>query len=271
MYIAQMGLMDGFKQKSNEAKAIEAYNQALKAKYEGNWRESLKLNQLADRLRPGDEATIWNLGIAATALSDWDEARRAWRAYGIKLEEGAGEVSMPEVTACVRLKPKVAGEVVWGTRIDPARMRVANVPLPESERRFGDIVINDGAPEGTRVWNGREYPVLDELGLWKMSAHSTFEVELTMPNESAAESLRDMCHDNDLAAEDWGSVRMLCTACSRGNPGEHVCTSEPTGRTRFGFAAKSENELQRALREWVDVENGARVGSIALVVSGLTN
>jgi len=256
-------------QKSNEKKATEAYNLALEAKYDGNWDESLKQNQRADALRPGDEATLWNLGIAATALSCWDEARRAWRTLGIDVNDGPGEVLMKEMRACVRANPNGAADVVWGTRIDPARIRVENVPLPESNRRYGDILINDGAQEGTRVSGGHEYPVFDELGIWKQSAHSTFEVDLTMPNETAMENLKNMCRENGMWVEDWGAVRMLCEACSRGNPGEHVCTDEPTGQSRYGFAANSETSLRGVLQRWAKVGDGAEIGNVTLAVGGL--
>jgi tetratricopeptide (TPR) repeat protein len=262
-------LIDRFKRKSSEQKAIEAYNLGLKAKYEGNWIESLAQNQKADKIRPGDEATIWNLGIAATALGDWDEARRAWQAYGIEVNDGPGEVLWSEMKACVRANPNGAADVVWGMRIDPARIRIENVPLASSERRYGDILVNDGAEEGTRISNGREYPVFDELGIWKVSAHSTFEVELVMPNESAIETLQSMCRENGLWVEDWGTVRILCEACSRSTPGEHVCTNEPTGQNRYGFAAKSEGALQSVLKEWAEAEDGAEIGSITLAVAGL--
>ena len=257
--------------KSNEQRAIEAYNLGLKAKYAGDWRESLAQNLHANKLHPGDEATVWNLGIAATALCEWDEARRAWKSYGINVNEGPGEVLWSEMSACVRANPSGAADVVWGMRIDPARIRIENVPLPASERRYGDILINDGAEEGTRIRNGREYSVFDELGLWKMSAHSTFEVELVMPNESAMETLQNKCRENGLWVEDWGTVRILCQACSRGTPGEHVCTNEPTGQNRFGFAAKSESALQSVLKEWAEVEDGAEVRSIVLAVAGLAD
>jgi hypothetical protein len=266
-----MSLFDRFKKKSNEEKAIEAYNLGLKAKYEGNWPESLVQNQRADSLRPGDEATIWNLGIAATALSEWDEARRAWRAYEIKVNEGPGEVLWPEIKACVRANPNGAADVVWGMRIDPARIRIENVPLPASERRYRDVLVNDGAEEGTRIWNGREYPVFDELGIWKVSPYSTFEVELVMPNESAMESLESKCRANGLWVEDWGTVRILCETCSRGTPGEHVCNNEPTGQIRYGFAAKSESALRSVLLDWAEVEDGAVVGNVTLAVSGLAD
>lgn len=255
--------------KSNEKKAIEAYNLGLAAKYEGDWHESLAQNQRADRLRPGDEATLWNLGIAATALREWDEARRAWRACGIEVNDGPGEVLMPQMKACVRANPNGAADVVWGMRIDPARIRIENVPLPTSERRYGDILINDGAEEGTRISNGTEYPVFDELGVWQVSPYSTFEADLVMPNDGALESLENKCRENGLWVEDWGTIRILCEACSRGTPGEHVCTNDPAGQGRYGFAVKSENALRILLHEWAEVHDGAIVESITLAVSGL--
>ena len=258
--------------KNDGARAIEAYNLGLAAKYAGEWEESLRQNLLADKLRPGDEATLWNLGIAATALSDWDEARRAWKAFGIKtINDGPGEVAAPSGRACVRLDPNGMAEVVWGERIDPARIRVLNVPLPSSERRYGDVLINDGAPEGNRISNGEEYPVFDELGIWKKSTYSTYQVELVLPSASAMESLEEKCRRGDMWVEDWGTVRTLCEACSRGNPQQHDCASVETGRSKFGFAAKSEVGLRDLLQEWSEVEDGAQVGSISLVVSGLSD
>jgi hypothetical protein len=160
-------------------------------------------------------------------------------------------------------------EVVWGQRIDPARIRVLNVPLASSERRYGDILINDGAPEGTRLSNGEEYPVFDELGMWRQSSHSTFEVEIMMPNQMAMRSLEEKCEQNEMWVEDWGTIRTLCAACSRGTPGEHICTSEDTGQSKFGFAAKSEVNLRRVLSERKEFEDGAVIGNIELVVSGV--
>lgn len=256
--------------RDNDAEAIEAYDLGLAAKYDGDWRESLAQNQRADRLRPGDEATLWNLGIAATALGEWEEARRAWRAYGIEVNEGPGEVLAACGRACVRLNPSGSAEVVWGDRIDPARIRILNVPLTTSDRRYGDVLINDGAPGGTRMSAGQEYPVFDELGMWKSSAYSTYEVEMTMPSELAMERLEGKCRESDMWVEDWGTVRTLCAACSRGNPGEHDCTSMPTGKSKFGFAAKSEEGLHRLLKEWADTEGGVEVGSVSESVRGVS-
>jgi tetratricopeptide (TPR) repeat protein len=55
-----------------------AYNLGLLHKYSLEWKQSFEMNRLAASLDPTDQATWWNLGIAATALGEWGEARRAW-------------------------------------------------------------------------------------------------------------------------------------------------------------------------------------------------
>jgi hypothetical protein len=265
-----MSLLDRLHKKSAEDEAIAAYNLGLKAKYDGDWHESLRQNQRADKLRPGDEATLWNLAIAATALWEWDEARRAWKLCGVEIDDGPGEVLMPPITGCVRLNPKGAGEVVWGTRIDPARILVSNVPLPESDRRCGDIILHDGAVEGQRTWNGNDYPVFNELSVWWTSEYSTFEVDLIVPNETAFESLVERCRTMKFGIEDWGKLRYLCADCSRGTPTEHVCDVETTNVRRWGIAATSEIALKRLLADWIEVEDGARVAGVELKLSGVS-
>ena len=104
--------------------SVPWYNLGLHTKSTGRWSESLRFNQHALELDPTDEAAWWNLGIASTALRNCSEARRAWKACGIELEDAEGEVRMPAVTACVRLDPSGSGEVVWGQRLDPARMAI---------------------------------------------------------------------------------------------------------------------------------------------------
>ncbi|HEY3231856.1 MAG TPA: hypothetical protein VGJ87_21680, partial [Roseiflexaceae bacterium] len=58
--------------------SVPAYNLGLLLKYQRRWPESLAANRRAAELAPDDEATWWNLGIAATALGDWTTAREAW-------------------------------------------------------------------------------------------------------------------------------------------------------------------------------------------------
>lgn len=232
--------------------SVPWYNLGLHAKNMGRWRESYEFNRRAHLLDPSDEAACWNLGIAATALRDWSEARRAWRDYGIELSTSDGEVRMPPVHACVRLNPESDGEVVWGERIDPARIIVLNVPLPESGHRFRDVVLNDGASNGTRVdEKGTKVPVFDELSIWEVSAYSTFRVDLQIPDAASEERLVDFCRSREIGVEDWSTVRFLCAECSRGSPGPHNCEAKAPedDSRRFGFGAKTQDELSSTLAE----------------------
>lgn len=244
------------------------YNLGLQAKYAGEWQQSRKWNQQAVLLDPKSEAAWWNLGIAATALHDWPEARRAWKAFGIDIPDGDGELSMNLGQACTRLDPNAAGEVVWGRRIDPARIVILNVPFPESKHRFRDIVLNDGAANGTRQRGGKEVAVFDELTLWKASDYSTMQVNLNVPDEGAMETLVDLCDENELGIEDWSTVRILCAQCSRGNPGPHKCGAgdEKLGRVAFAFAAKNESQLTKVFEQWHERHPSVDYGEIQMLL-----
>lgn len=252
--------------------SVPWYNLGLHTKYAGRWEESLRFNQRALELNPSDEAAWWNLGIASTALKNWPEARRAWEACGIKLDDRADEIRMPPVTACVRLNPKDDGEVVWGQRLDPARIAILNVPLPQSGHRFNDIVLNDGAANGTRVdSNGKEVPVFDELMIWSVSNYSTFRVRLHVPDEDAQKELVALCEAHELGVEDWSTIRFLCSECSRGNPGPHKCEARPLedGSRRFGFAARNRQELLAVLQEWSAANGSSDPDEIEIVLPAL--
>ena len=234
----------------------------------GRWNESMKFNQLTLELNPADDAAWWNLGIAATALRDWSEARRAWRAYGIEVEGQSGEVLTPGT--CVRLNPTGSGEVVWGQRLDPARIVILSVPLPESAHRFYDIILNDGASNGTRIDDdGVKVPVFEELSIWQVSEYSTFSVKLQIRDEDSERQLVAYCHTGKLGIEDWSTVRFLCAACSRGNPGKHDCKAKPLedGSRRFGFAAKEKEDLVKVLAEWATSSGPADFAEPELVLA----
>lgn len=250
--------------------SVPWYNLGLQAKYNGRWQESLTLNARAAELDPKDEAAWWNLGIAATALQNWAEARRAWNSCGVELEDGTGEISMAPVRACVRLNPSDKGEVVWGLRLDPARIVILSMPLPESGHRFHDIVLNDGAENGTRIdTHGNEVPVFDELAIWRVSKYSTFSVQLQMSDYDAA--LTDLVRLSDshqLGLEDWSTIIFLCKTCSEGNPGRHDCNASPPEGDfrRFGFGARKREDVVKVLSEWSACNAGAEFGEVQLLL-----
>lgn len=200
------------------------YNLALLHKFRHDWAQAriagLRAVALLDRSVGAPD--WWNLGIAATALQDWPLARRAWQAYGLRMPAGTADrtgeesVRLPLGSAAVRLSPEGEAEVVWGRRLDPARIEVLSIPLPSSGRRWGEVVLHDGVPHGERTTAaGAVYPVFDEIELWAPSPVPTWLVLLEAAGESDRDALERLAAEAGYAAEDWSaSVRLLCRTCS---------------------------------------------------------
>jgi hypothetical protein len=193
----------------------------------------------------------WNLGIAATALRDWRAAREAWRGFGIDaIEPGDAPLESNFGIAPVRLPH---GEVVWGTRLDPARVIVRNIPLPGNGYRWGDIVLHDGAPNGEREWDGARYPVFDVLERWSPSEIPTLAVDIDCRGDDDARALVGLFESNAFAAEDWTrDVRRLCEACSHGLPPDasaHQHERPADGARRIGLASPL-GLARRLLEAW---------------------
>ena len=232
--------------------AVPWYNLGLTYKHQSRWQKSLECNQRAVLYDPKDEAAWWNLGIAATAVGNWAEARRAWEGYGITIPDGDGPIEMTMGPTPVRVNPAVTPEVVWCTRIDPARAIIRSVPLPKSERRYGDLILHDGEPKGYRKVGATEVPVFDELAVLEPSGYSTYEVVIEAHDEVDRQALVDLGETLELGVEDWSNVRMLCKACSEGRPhSDHDV--QPPGEgplVRYGFGAHSESAVYALLNDW---------------------
>ncbi len=200
------------------------------------WKECAAANVSALELsgEPGDPAW-WNLGIAATALRDWPTARRAWRGYGIDgISDGDEPIEANFGYTPVRLPH---GEVVWGARIDPARVKVESIPFPEHGFRWGDIVLHDGAPNGERVAGGRTYRVFDVFERWSPSEIATLIADTECGSDDDASALVGLFEEHHFAAEDWTtSVRSLCRACSTGRPAHRHSTAREGNARSFGIA-----------------------------------
>ncbi|WP_295772353.1 hypothetical protein [uncultured Mucilaginibacter sp.] len=243
-------------------KAIEAapewatphYNLGLYYKYEGNWQLSYQHNKRAVELDTESEAAWWNLGIAATALEDWCTARTAWTKFGLELQINDEEPCMDLRNIPVRLNPDDAGEVVWCKRIDPARAIILNVPLATSGHRFGDMILNDGAPVGTRISNGVEYSVLNELKLLKPSEYKTYSVTIYTSRQSDIDKLEEFCEAAEIEMEDWSTIRYLCKQCSEGvahkDHDQDIEERETPSERYIGFAAINKPVLVHVLTDW---------------------
>lgn len=231
------------------------FNLGLLYKWQSRWSESADCNQRAHELDPKDEAAGWNLGIAATALDDWDVARRAWSDLGIAVPQGTGPIMMSLGLVPLRLNPDGNAEVVWARRIDPARGIIVSIPLPESGYGCGDTVLHDGAPEGYRTLQGQEVPVFNVLGLRTASTYSTFVIRAETSGPEDMQALESLLSERGFAVEDWSeSIRWLCKACSEGRPHEHheVQPAPPGWRVQrhIGVAAVDAASLSEVLTQW---------------------
>jgi hypothetical protein len=158
----------------------------------------------------------------------------------------------------VRLKPQESGEVVWGERLDPARLLILSVPLRITPQVLWHR-FERWAENGTRVVNGVRVPVFDELRIWRTSAYSTLRVKLRVPNEESERQLIRVCGASEIGVEDWSILRIICTVCSSGTPGPHDCQAMESedGTRTFGIAAKNHEDAVRTPREWAATRDGA--------------
>lgn len=248
----------------DERWAAPRYNLGLVYKLKRDWPNSLSWNQKAYALDPRDESTLWNMGIAASALGDWDSARRAWEGIGLTLPPGSGPWDLRLGPVPIRIAVEESPEVVWCSRLDPARARIENVPTPESGRRCGDVVLNDGAPVGFRKLGTRELAVFNELMLLERSRLGTFQVELRAPGPEEVENLLAVIRERGLSGEDWtATIRRLCQACSEGRPhDEHEEPGDWSHDRVLGVGAESEDEVRAILSAWP-----GEVASVRLVLA----
>ncbi|MEU1478013.1 tetratricopeptide repeat protein [Streptomyces sp. NPDC001668] len=231
-----------------EASAVWWYDAALAHKFLRNWAKAYELGREAAARSPrgeGDPA-YWNLGIAATIQRDWATARDAWSGFGIELPDGEGPIDGRFGHACVRLDTGGEREVVWIERLCPTRGRVVNVPVTGG-RRYGEIVVHDGEPNGERVVEGAPYPVFDELLLFEASELPTLEVTVAAGDTSDLHALVELFTDHGFGAEPASSVRMLCACCSEGTHEQE--RSVEAGAQQVSLGAPEE-EARRLLERW---------------------
>jgi hypothetical protein len=262
------------------------FEAGLHAKARREWALCLEWNRRAVELFGDNEVreydgvnpAAWNLGIAATALGDWETARRAWTIYGIAgMESGSGSIDVDYGQVPIRVNPDRPSlalqdvpnfgttEVVWCWRRSPAHAVVASVPLPESGHRFRDVVLHDGEPKGSRRLVDAEVSVFDELEKLHDSETPTWQAHVEGATSDDIASLGDIAGPKGLGADNWSGMNVLCSECSHGSPDAgHRHEPAPEGSTILGLAGV-EVELSDCLEEWTTSRPGIRIASLELL------
>jgi tetratricopeptide (TPR) repeat protein len=227
-------------------------------KYLREWPLSLRHNLRSLELSgEHDEGASWNAGIAATAIGDWAQARRQWQACGIDIEPGEGEIEENFGPIGLRLNPWLGGETVFALRIDPARARIANVPLPDSGHRYGDIVLHDGLQVGERHYLGHTVPVFNELERLVPSEFISFCVFVGADSDEAIEELQSLEIESVGMVEDWTrALRHECLRCSYGIPHRHHRheagnDADWNPDRTLGIAARTDAAVRGLLEAWI--------------------
>ncbi len=157
----------------------------------------------------------------------------------------------------VRVDCSGSPEVVWTNRIDPARAIIESVPTPETNRRFGDLVLHDGEPRGKRRHGKQVLSVFDELAVLEASSYETWQVRVVAPSADDLSALFAACRGIDAAVEDWtGTLTILCKACSLGN-----CTDDHEAEETKPW--HEEHRLGVALRDRAALQQFARWSAAA--------
>jgi hypothetical protein len=148
----------------------------------------------------------WTVGVAATALGEWEQARWAWGECGVYVPEGTGPSSVGFERVGVRLESEDGPHAVACRLLDPARARIANVPMPSTSRHYGDVLLIDGKDSRPFIENGRAYALYDELKLLERTDFATWEVHIVAPTRDDVTDL--VAHFDGLngAIADWSEV-----------------------------------------------------------------
>jgi hypothetical protein len=262
------------------------FEAGLHAKARRQWERSAEWNERAlDLFGPaqseefeGANPAAWNLGIAATALGDWETARRAWAVYGIS-ELGAGGEPIDENfgMAPIRLNPDRPTlalevvphhgetEVVWCWRRSPAHAVIASVPLPESGHRFRDVLLHDGEPKGTRRHGDSDVSVFDEIARLRDSGFPTWQAQVEGATRADVDALGDVFGGRGLGVDNWSGINIMCSSCSHGTSGaDHHHAKPEDGTVMLGIAG-AEGSVGECLEEWRSTRPAVEVTAVDLL------
>ena len=182
----------------------------------------------------------------------WEEAGAAGCVGGLEsFGDETGVIDVDCGIAPVRLNPDQpslphqdpptsgTAEVVWCWRRSPAHAVISSVPLPESGHRFGDVILHDGEPKGSRMMGEQEVSVFDELERLDESGIPTWQAQVSGADSGDLQALSDLFGPRGLGVDDWSGIRLMCSDCSHGHAQDgHDHAPAASGATRLDLPAR---------------------------------
>ncbi len=223
-------------------------------KTRSEWHPSLYYSRKAIEINPFDESAWQNLAIAATALKKWLIARNAWNHLGFEFPKNNKAIKMNLGRIPVRINSNSKPEIIWATRIDPARAIIESIPQPSSDRRFQDVVLVDATVSGYHIKNGKKIPVYDELQLLKPSRKWTFVTLLKTSNPADILALDRLCAKARLGFDNWSNAsRQSLSPLNNSLPEyydrSHTKASEKV-TSLIAIAGEWKTEVREILEAW---------------------
>ncbi|MCC6725663.1 MAG: hypothetical protein IT258_14235 [Saprospiraceae bacterium] len=201
------------------------------------------------------DENLWEtLGIAATALAEWETARYAWNQLGFHFKPSKEALNLDLGIIPLRLNPLTQPEVVAARRIDPVRAVIESIPQPSSGRRYGDLVLMENKPQAQLYQQHKTLPIHDELQLLKSSNWHTFSVLLYTDSAADVDALANLCLSASLGFDNWSHATRFF------QPNLHRNVAEYFDQAIFGkmerevflvaMSAKQQNEVEHLLETW---------------------
>jgi hypothetical protein len=223
------------------------------------WKPTLHYCMRAVEHNAFDENLWETLGIAATALGEWETARYAWNQLGYHFKPSAEAIDLDLGVIPLRLNPGTQPEVVAARRVDPVRAIIESIPQPSSGRRYGDLVLVENKPNQTGAsvqfyQQRRVLPLHDELQLLKSSNWHTYSVMLFTDTAADVDVLANLCLSANLGFDNWSNATRFF------QPNLHRNVAEYFDQAIFGkmerevylvaMAARQFGEIEKALSTW---------------------
>lgn len=172
----------------------------------------------------------------------------------MRLPAGEGEIDEDLGPTCVRLNTLDSQEVVWAIRLCPARARVISVPL-DPGRRFGEVVLHDGVPNGERRTGWGTVAVFDEIELFAPSAVATLTAEVDAHAEADVQALLDSFEEAKWGIETPSDFELLCKCCSEGRVDQERTVNAGSQLVRI---AAPRDQARALLESWQAEDPQAR-------------